>query len=54
MSEKENKDGKRPIEMTTDEVVEKLFPKEVIDEAKKVAHEKDDKEDEKNGKSSPT
>ena len=30
---------KRPIEMTTEEAMRKLFPKEVVDEAKRAAEE---------------
>jgi hypothetical protein len=42
------KDEKRPKDMTTDELAEKVFPKKVVDELKKIAHEKDeDKADEK-------
>ena len=32
---------KKPIDLTTDEAMRKLFPKKIIDAAKKVAHEKD-------------
>ena len=32
---------KRPIDMTTEELAKKVFPKKVIEELKKIAHEKD-------------
>ena len=34
---------KRDIDLTTEEVAKKLFPKKVRDELKRVAHEKDNK-----------
>ena len=34
---------KRLIDRPDEEVIKRLFPKKVIDKAKKVAHEKDDK-----------
>ena len=34
---------KRDIDLTTEEVAEKLFPKKVREELKRIAHEKDDK-----------
>ncbi|MBI4301920.1 MAG: hypothetical protein HY664_04895 [Chloroflexi bacterium] len=33
---------KRPIDMTTEELARKVFPKKVIEELKKIAHEKDE------------
>ena len=37
---------KKPAtELTTDEAMEKLFPKKVVKKAKEVAHEKDPKPD---------
>ncbi len=36
---------KRDIDLTTEEVVKRLFPKKVRNELKRVAHEKDDKKD---------
>jgi len=35
------KKKKPAIDLTTDEVMRKLFPKKIIEAAKKVAHEKD-------------
>ena len=32
---------KRLIDLTTDELMKRLFPKKVIEKAKQVAHEKD-------------
>jgi hypothetical protein len=37
------KRGKRPVDMTTEELAEKIFPKKVMEELKRIAHEKDDK-----------
>jgi hypothetical protein len=37
------KRGKRPSNMTTEELAKKVFPKKVREELKKIAHEKDDK-----------
>jgi len=37
------KKGKRPIDMTTEELAKKVFPKKVRDELKRIAHEKDNK-----------
>jgi hypothetical protein len=34
---------KRPIELTTEEAIRKLFPKKVVDKLKEFAHEKDSK-----------
>ena len=36
---------KRPIDLTTEEAIKKLFPKKVVDKLKEVAHEKDEKND---------
>lgn len=33
---------KRPIDMTTEELARKVFPKKVVEELKRIAHEKDD------------
>ncbi len=42
MPDKKAKPDQKPdTELTTEEAIQKLFPKEVIDYAKKVAHEKD-------------
>jgi hypothetical protein len=38
---------KRDIDLTTEEVAKKLFPKKIRDELKRIAHEKDDKKDTK-------
>lgn len=35
--------AKKPIEMTDEEALKKLFPKKVREELKRVAHEKDPK-----------
>ena len=32
---------KRPIDLTTEEAIKKLFPKKVVDKLKEIAHEKD-------------
>ncbi|MFC1944500.1 hypothetical protein ACFLX5_03280 [Chloroflexota bacterium] len=32
---------KAPIDLTTDEAMKRLFPKNIVEAAKKVAHEKD-------------
>lgn len=40
---KSKKPEKKPHEMTTDELAEKLFSKKVVEELKKIAHEKDNK-----------
>jgi len=37
------KKKKQDIELTTEEVMKKLFPKKVRDELKRIAHEKDKK-----------
>jgi hypothetical protein len=34
---------KRPIDLTTEEAIKKLFPKKVVDKLKEIAHEKDSK-----------
>ena len=34
---------KEPKDMTTEELANKIFPKKVKDELKRIAHEKDDK-----------
>ena len=34
---------KKPHDMTTEELAKKVFPKKVVDELKKIAHEKDDR-----------
>ncbi len=34
---------KKPIDLTTEEALKKLFPKKVVEKAKEVAHEKDKK-----------
>ena len=34
---------KKPIDLTTEEALRKLFPKKVVEKAKEVAHEKDKK-----------
>ena len=34
---------KRPVDMTTEELAKKVFPKKVREELKKIAHEKDEK-----------
>lgn len=36
---------KRPIDMTTEEIAKKVFPKKVLEHLKEIAHEKDDKPD---------
>jgi hypothetical protein len=42
MPDKKREPEQKPdTELTTEEVIQKLFPKEVIEYAKKVAHEKD-------------
>ena len=38
---------KRDIDLTTEEVAKKPFPKKVRDELKRIAHEKDDKKDDR-------
>ena len=43
MPRKKNRD----IDLTTEEVAKKLFPKKVRDERKRIAHEKDDKKDDR-------
>ena len=35
--------SKRPIDLTTDEAIKKLFPKKVVEKLKEIAHEKDPK-----------
>ncbi|MFC1968594.1 hypothetical protein ACFLVX_04325 [Chloroflexota bacterium] len=37
---------KLPIELTTDQAMRRLFPKKIVEAAKKVAHEKDKPADE--------
>jgi hypothetical protein len=37
------KKKKRPIDMTTEELAKKVFPKKVLEELKQIAHEKDNK-----------
>ena len=37
------KKKKRPVDMTTEELAKKVFPKKVREELKRVAHEKDNK-----------
>ncbi len=32
---------KRPIDLTTEEAIKRLFPKKVVDKLKEIAHEKD-------------
>jgi hypothetical protein len=39
------KKKKRDIDLTTEEVAKKLFPKKVRDELKRIAHEKEAKKD---------
>ena len=34
---------KKPHDMTTEELAEKVFPKKVVEELRKIAHEKDEK-----------
>ena len=42
MPDKKPESEQKPdTELTTEEVIQKLFPKEAIEYAKKVAHEKD-------------
>jgi hypothetical protein len=48
------KKKKRLIDMPDEEVIKKLFPKKVVDKAKEVAHEKDNKGDKKVGKNDTT
>jgi len=36
---KDKTDGKKPLDMTTDEAINFLFPKEVVDELKMVANQ---------------
>jgi len=35
------KKKKRPVDMTTEELAKKVFPKKVREELKRIAHEKD-------------
>ena len=37
--EKDKKNEKKPLDMTTEEAMNFLFPKEVVDELKQVAHQ---------------
>ena len=37
------KSKKHPKDMTTEELAKKVFPKKVLDNLKKIAHEKDSK-----------
>ena len=39
---------KKATEMTTEELERRVFPKKVVDELKRIAHEKDDPENEPN------
>ena len=41
------KKKKKPHDMTTEELANKVFPKKVVEELKRIAHEKDDKTEEK-------
>jgi hypothetical protein len=41
------KSTKHPKDMTTDEIAKKVFPKEVHEKLKEIAHEKDGKIDSK-------
>ena len=41
------KEKKRPKDMTTEELANKVFPKKVVEELRQIAHEKDDKGEEK-------
>ncbi len=41
---------KKAIDLTTEEAMKRLFPKKVRDELHRIAHEKDDSEDDGNGK----
>lgn len=38
---------KKATEMTTDELARRVFPKKVVNEVKRVAHEKDEEKDRK-------
>ena len=38
-TKKDKKDEKKPLDMTTDEAINFLFPKEVVDELKQVANQ---------------
>ena len=40
---KRKKSGKKPIEMTTQELAERLFSPELKEKLDEIAHEKDDK-----------
>ena len=40
---KKKKSDKKPHDMTSEELAKKVFPKKVLDELKRVAHENDDK-----------
>ena len=43
---KERKSRRKPaVELTKDQAMRRLFPKSVVDEAKRIAHEKDRKEE---------
>jgi len=46
------KKKKRDIDLTTEEIAKKLFPKKVRDELNKIAHEKDNDEGIERDKSS--
>ena len=39
------KSKKNPKDMTTEELARKVFPKKVVEQLKKIAHEKDGKRD---------
>lgn len=41
------KSKKHPKDMTNEEIAQAVFPKKVLDELNKLAHEKDDKPDTK-------
>ncbi len=41
------KKKKRVIDMTTEELAKKVFPKKILEKLKEIAHEKDDKPDSK-------
>lgn len=58
-TKKDKKDEKKPLDMTTDEAINFLFPKEVVDELKAVANQpkrqakaSSDKAENENGDSS--
>ena len=41
------REKKHPKDMTTEEIAKKVFPKKVVEELKKIAHEKDSDSDSK-------